>query len=57
MVPGTYGRLGIGYFGDTAVDRIVVADEIGMAEQSTHVDLVAADGMERRLHVASFGAH
>src|SRR5215217_5520452 len=36
-------------------DRIVVVDETGVAEQGRHKDLVAADGIYRRLHDAQFG--
>jgi len=36
-------------------DRIVVVDESGVAEQGRHKDLVAADGIYRRLHDAQFG--
>jgi ATP-binding cassette subfamily B protein len=36
-------------------DRIVVIDETGIAEQGTHAELLAADGLYRRLHVAQFG--
>ena len=36
-------------------DRIVVVDETGVAEQGRHHDLVAADGIYRRLHEAQFG--
>ena len=37
-------------------DRIVVIDETGIAEQGTHADLVARDGLYRRLHDAQFGS-
>jgi ATP-binding cassette subfamily B protein len=37
-------------------DRIVVIDETGIAEQGTHAELLAADGLYRRLHVAQFGS-
>ncbi len=37
-------------------DRIVVVDESGLAEQGRHQELVAADGVYRRLHEAQFGA-
>lgn len=36
-------------------DRIVVVDERGVAEQGRHADLLAADGVYRRLHEAQFG--
>lgn len=36
-------------------DRIVVIDETGIAEQGTHVELLAKDGLYRRLHQAQFG--
>jgi len=36
-------------------DRIVVVDESGVAEQGRHHELVAADGIYRRLHEAQFG--
>lgn len=35
-------------------DRIVVVDETGVAEQGKHHDLIAADGIYRRLHDAQF---
>jgi ATP-binding cassette subfamily B protein len=38
-------------------DRIVVIDETGIAEQGTHAELLARDGMYRRLHEAQFGGH
>jgi len=31
-------------------DRIVVVDETGVAEQGGHRELIAADGLYRRLH-------
>jgi ATP-binding cassette subfamily B protein len=37
-------------------DRIVVIDETGIAEQGKHAELLAADGLYRRLHEAQFGA-
>jgi ATP-binding cassette, subfamily B, bacterial len=37
-------------------NRIVVIDETGIAEQGTHAELLAADGLYRRLHVAQFGS-
>ena len=36
-------------------DRIVVVDENGVAEQGRHQDLVAGQGIYRRLHDAQFG--
>jgi ATP-binding cassette subfamily B protein len=36
-------------------DRIVVVDESGLAEQGRHQELVAADGIYRRLHEAQYG--
>ena len=36
-------------------DRIVVIDETGIAEQGTHAELLAKDGLYRRLHDAQFG--
>ncbi len=36
-------------------DRIVVVDESGLVEQGRHRDLVAADGVYRRLHDAQYG--
>jgi ATP-binding cassette subfamily B protein len=36
-------------------DRIVVIDETGIAEQGTHAELLAKDGLYRRLHAAQFG--
>ena len=36
-------------------DRIVVVDETGVAEQGRHRDLLATDGIYRRLHEAQFG--
>ena len=39
-----------------AADRIVVVDATGMAEQGRHHDLIAADGVYRRLHDAQYGA-
>ena len=36
-------------------DRIVVIDETGIAEQGTHAELLAEDGLYRRLHAAQFG--
>ena len=38
-------------------DRIVVVDESGVAEQGRHNDLVAADGIYRRLHDAQYGLY
>lgn len=38
-------------------DRIVVIDETGIAEQGTHAELLAKDGLYRRLHQAQFGSH
>ena len=35
-------------------DRIVVVDENGLVEQGRHRDLVAADGVYRRLHDAQY---
>ncbi|RCS24385.1 ABC transporter ATP-binding protein [Phyllobacterium salinisoli] len=35
-------------------DRIVVVDETGVAKQGKHRDLIAADGIYRRLHDAQF---
>ncbi len=35
-------------------DRIVVVTEDGIAEQGTHRDLLAADGVYRQLHMAQF---
>lgn len=35
-------------------DRIVVVDETGVAEQGRHRDLIAADGIYRRLHEAQY---
>jgi ATP-binding cassette subfamily B protein len=37
-------------------DRIVVVDASGIAEQGRHADLVATDGVYRRLHDAQYGA-
>ena len=37
-------------------DRIVVIDETGIAEQGTHAELLARDGLYRRLHDAQFGS-
>ena len=37
-------------------DRIVVVDASGVAEQGRHADLVATDGVYRRLHDAQYGA-
>ena len=37
-------------------DRIVVVDASGVAEQGRHADLVATDGVYRRLHEAQYGA-
>jgi ATP-binding cassette subfamily B protein len=37
-------------------DRIVVVDETGVAEQGRHHELVAMDGIYRRLHEAQYGA-
>jgi ATP-binding cassette subfamily B protein len=37
-------------------DRIVVVDENGVAEQGHHRDLIAADGLYRRLHDAQYSA-
>ena len=36
-------------------DRIVVIDDTGIAEQGTHAELLATDGLYRRLHFAQFG--
>ena len=36
-------------------DRIVVVDESGVAEQGRHRELIARDGVYRRLHEAQFG--
>jgi ATP-binding cassette subfamily B protein len=36
-------------------DRIVVVDENGVAEQGRHHELVAIEGVYRRLHEAQFG--
>ncbi len=36
-------------------DRIVVVDESGLVEQGRHRDLVATDGVYRRLHDAQYG--
>jgi len=36
-------------------DRIVVVDETGVAEQGQHHELVAAEGIYRRLHDAQWG--
>ena len=36
-------------------DRIVVVDESGVAEQGRHGDLIAANGVYRRLHDAQYG--
>jgi ATP-binding cassette subfamily B protein len=36
-------------------DRIVVIDRAGIAEQGPHRDLLATDGLYRRLHDAQFG--
>jgi ATP-binding cassette subfamily B protein len=36
-------------------DRIVVVDGAGVAEQGRHGELIAADGVYRRLHDAQFG--
>ena len=36
-------------------DRIVVVDENGVAEQGRHRELLASDGIYRRLHEAQFG--
>ena len=35
-------------------DRIVVVDENGLVEQGRHRDLVAVDGVYRRLHDAQY---
>jgi len=35
-------------------DRIVVVDESGLVEQGRHLDLIAADGVYRRLHEAQY---
>jgi ATP-binding cassette subfamily B protein len=37
-------------------DRIVVVDETGVAEEGRHHDLIAVDGLYRRLHKAQFAA-
>ena len=37
-------------------DRIVVVDETGVAEQGRHHELVAVDGIYRRLHEAQYGS-
>ena len=37
-------------------DRIVVIDETGIAEQGMHAELLARDGLYRRLHDAQFGS-
>ncbi|MEZ4562731.1 MAG: ABC transporter ATP-binding protein [Thermomicrobiales bacterium] len=36
-------------------NRIVVIDETGIAEQGSHAELLARDGLYRRLHDAQFG--
>jgi ATP-binding cassette subfamily B protein len=36
-------------------DRIVVVDESGVAEEGRHDDLIAAGGIDRRLHAPQFG--
>ena len=37
-------------------DRIVVVDENGISEQGRHAELLAQNGVYRRLHDAQFGA-
>ncbi len=37
-------------------DRIVVVDETGVSEEGRHHDLIAVDGLYRRLHKAQFAA-
>jgi ATP-binding cassette subfamily B protein len=37
------------------VDRIIVVDESGIAEEGGHDELIRAGGLYRRLHEAQYG--